>query len=262
MNLDNSNKRYSHFIAGILIISVASIFLVCASGIWEHKVISNYNPLTNGLVMTASNRNNIMENNHMVIPPGVDLLPINEKICKVFDTEKGWLYFDQSNIPTTFPLTITQTMVDAWDVIVYAHGGYEFKCGEVDLWQKGEWKGELEYDVETVVYGATVDAGALGIGTLSGDYVVDIYTLNLTITSGTQIDLDSNYVPSLYDSGWMRVFDGPCPGDLGKEVKFKEKMKWSGCHLPDQDFRVILAYKCMLRSPKLPIKNIIASFWQ
>jgi len=267
MKLDNSNRRYSNIIAGILVISVASIFLACAFGVWDHKVISNDDPLPNGVVISASSENNIMENNHLVIHSGVGFLPVHEKIVKVFDTEdEGWLFFDQSNMPDVFPLTLTQADVDAWDVIVYAYGGYEFVSGYVDLyqsrsWNKREYVGTLIYDVETVVF----DVDLVDPDWISGDadYTVDVITLNFTIEAASgEINFDSNHLPSLYDSGWMRVYDGPCPDDLDKEVIFKEKMIWSGCWSSDQNFRVILAYKCMLRSPELPIKNFIASFNQ
>ncbi len=79
MKLDNSNRRHSNVIAGILVISVASIFLACAFGVWDHKVISNDDPLPNGVVISASSGNNIMENNHLVIPSGVGFLPKNER---------------------------------------------------------------------------------------------------------------------------------------------------------------------------------------
>ena len=272
MKLDFSNKRYSNIIAGILVISVASIFLACAFGVWDHKVISNNDPLPNGVVMSASSGNNIMENNHLVIPSGGGFLPVHEKITKFFDTEdEGWLYFNQDSIPDVFPLTITQADVDSWDIIVYSYGGYQFESGEVDLYQSRSWNkrdylGTLIYDVDNVQWDATVTDADLDFIAAGEDYTVDIITLNFTIDLATspsgEINLDSNNLPSLYDSGWMRVFDGPCPDDLDKEVIFKEKMTWSGCHNQDQNFRVILAYNCMLRSPELPIKNFIASLRQ
>ena len=255
MKLDNSNRRHSNIIAGILVISVASIFLACAFGVWDHKVISNDDPLPNGVVISASSGNNIMENNHLVIPSGGGFLPVHEKINRMFDTEdEGWLYFDQSLIPDVFPLTITQTTLDTWDVTVYSYGGYEFISGYVKLWQKGDIVGRLNYDVETVVYNSLEYISVLG-----ADYFVDVYTLNFTLDSNP-INIDSNHIPSLYDGGWKRIAEGP--KDLDKEVRFVEDMIWSGCGLPDQQFRVILAYKCMLRSPELPIKNFIASFNQ
>ena len=256
MKLDYSNKRYSHFIAGILLITVTSIFLACAFGIWDYKVISNSNPLINEVGMSGGDGNNLIENDPLVIPSGVGILPVNEKIVKHFDTvDEGWLYFDQSGIPTEFPLTITQADLNTWDVKVYSYGGYDFISGYVDIWQKGDKMGTLNYAVETL----TEDTLYIMDG---NEYTVDLFELSITLKDDVEINLDSNHMPSLFDSGWMRVFDGPCPDDLDKEVVFKEKMIWSGCHNLDQQFRVILAYKCMLRSPELPIKNFIASFKQ
>ncbi|MFW9820627.1 MAG: hypothetical protein ACFFE5_13540 [Candidatus Thorarchaeota archaeon] len=255
MTLDNSNKRDSEFIAGILVITVISICLACAFGIWDYKVISNNNPLINEVGISLGDGNNIMENNPQVIPSGVGFLPVNEKIVKKLDTkDEGWLFFDQTGIPTELPLTITQADLDTWSVKVYSYGGYEFVNGHVDLYQKDwEYKGTLNYNVETSYPDTyTMD---------STDYSVFVYELGISLADG-EINLDSNYLPKLYDTGWMRVFDGPCPDDLDKEVIFKEKMVWSGCDDEDQQFRVILAYKSMLRSPELPIKNFIASFEQ
>ncbi|MFW9951339.1 MAG: hypothetical protein ACFFKA_14565, partial [Candidatus Thorarchaeota archaeon] len=180
MKLDNSNKRYPNFIAGILIISVASIFMACTFGIWDHKVISNENPLPYGIVIPAGSGNNLIENNYLVIPPGVGFLPAHEKIVKVFDTvDEGWLYFDQSGIPSSFPLTITQDILDLWSVTVYSYGGYEFVSGYVDLYQKGDYMGTINYvpDVITKDQPFAIDLDGDGV---DDAYTVDIYELDFT----------------------------------------------------------------------------------
>jgi hypothetical protein len=265
MKLDYSNKRYSHIIAGILIISVTSIFLACALGIWDHKVISNNNPLPNGVVTSWNNGNKIIENNDFLIPPEVASLPTHEKVCRKVDTVAGWLFFEQVPIGD-LPLTITQAVVDDWGFgHVYSYGGYSFVEGSIDLYQKDDgWIGSITYSQEGVAVPVTeVDVGIDldGDSLMEDDYTVMDYTLKLTLDQ-TVINIDSNHLPQLYDSGLMWAYDCPPVQDLDKEVVFKEKMKWEGCHQNDQQFRVMLAYMRMLRSPELPIKIIIASFEQ
>ncbi|MFX1380513.1 MAG: hypothetical protein ACFFA4_15615 [Promethearchaeota archaeon] len=265
MKLDDSNKRYSHFIAGILIISLASIFLACALGVWDHKVISNNNPLPNGVVTSWSNGNKITENNDFVIPPGVASLPTHEKVCRKLDTVEGWIFFDQVPVED-LPLTITQAVVDDWGYAhAYSYGGYSFVEGGADLYQKDDgWIGSITYSIE----GTPVETTEIAVGIdldgdtiMEDDYTVMDYTIKLTLDQAV-INIDSNHLPQLYDSGWMWAYDCPPVEDLDKEVVFKEKMKWEGCHQNDQQFRVMLAYIRMLRSPELPIKNFIASFEQ
>ncbi|MFX0005998.1 MAG: hypothetical protein ACFFAV_04625 [Candidatus Hermodarchaeota archaeon] len=266
MKLDYSNKRCSNYIAGILVISVASIFLACALGIWDHKVISNNDPLPNGGVISVNNGNNIIENNRFIIPSGVGFLLAHEKVIQCFDTlDEGWLYFTQTpGVPDYLPLTLTQSEIDSWgDLIVFSYGGYEFKDGYINLYQKGEFKGKLlltEVDVTPV--DLTVDLDGPEGPLAEGTYHVDSHTIDVTLDGGQDIYLESNYLPELYDSGWMWAYDCPPVQDLDKEVKFVEKMTWSGCFKPDQEFRVLLAYKSMPWSPELPIINFIASFKQ
>ena len=241
MKLDNSNRRHSNIIAGILVISVASIFLTCAFGVWDHKVISNDNPLPNGVVISASNGNNIMENSYLVIPSGVGFLSKNERIKKVFDTvDEGWLYFDESNIPTSFPLTITQDILDTWSVTVYSYGGYEFVSGYANIKQKGSLVGIVNFGVDVIEPNELRAISIFG----GEEYIVDVYTIGFTL-AGNDINLDSNYLPTLYDTyhDADAYFGDSCPEDLQKEVLFKENMVWSGCDNEEQNFLVILAYK-------------------
>ncbi|MFX1504302.1 MAG: hypothetical protein ACFFDH_25300 [Promethearchaeota archaeon] len=265
MKLDDSNKRYSYFIAGILVIAVASIFLACVFGIWDHKIISWDNPLSDRMVIPVNNGNNIMRNNEIIIPSGVGFPPTHEKVSRKFDTEEGWLYFTQTpGIIEPLPLTITQDVVDSWgDIIVYSFGGYGFVNGGADLYQKDDgWIGSITYNELSVLTDQELTVDLDGDGPLDEQtYVVDVYTLDVVLDQ-PQIVLESNHLPDLYDTGCMWAFDCPPVPDLNKDVRFKENMKWEGCYQNDQQFRVMLAYKCMLRSPELPIKKFIASFKQ
>jgi hypothetical protein len=255
MQLDDSNRRYSTIIAGILVIAVVFTFLACACGVWDHKIISNNGIPPEEIAFSSNRRDNIIEYN-----PGIAFLSISEKCCKCRDTEdEGFLYFDQ-NIPNLMPLVIDATELQGWSTTVYSYGGYEFVDGYVDIWQKGDLMGTLALDVLEANIQEDIVLAFADIPTEIADYLglvdgdtltVDVYTATFSLTDGPII-LDSNNVAELLGDGRCRILDDPVPEHLGKWVKLKEFMTWSGCHQVDQQFQIILAYVCMLPGSPTP----------
>jgi hypothetical protein len=281
MSLDSSNERYSNVIAGILVILVASIFLACILGGWDHNVFPQ-----NDVKINHRDRNNIMENSqYQEILAGGDLLPIAEKCCKGgYTTEEGWIIFANLNIPDPLPLVIDQGVLDTWSLKAYAFGDYDFDGGEVEIYQ---WKDNMgSLGTLYLVQISLDDTKTLEDLNLDDDYpdlpadlTIDVYTIgfvmgdnngdllinagDIGVPSSTYIELMSNQYPGLPDMPCCVWDENPilCPygQDFFKLVKFKFKMDWSGCPQPDQAFEILLAYISMLRSPQLPIKNFIAS---
>ncbi|MFX0002962.1 MAG: hypothetical protein ACFE9J_05710 [Candidatus Hermodarchaeota archaeon] len=251
MKIDNSNKRYLIVIAGILIISLISIFLAYALGDWDHNAFPNNNPPPNGGLLLTNRENNIVENN---ILTEVGFLPIAEKAQKSgIDTSSGVIYIADHNIPDTLPLCINQIDVDTWYATIYTHGGYTFEEGKVKVYQgKSDDPWWDKYVGEITILGAgptAIDVPA----DLPFDTCGALQVMQWDITFDMVVDpimLDSNHVPTVYGDGLFASCWDPLPQDLDKYVTLKFYMTWKGCDDEEQEFQIIWAYFCMfLESP-------------
>jgi len=278
MKLDDSNRRYSNIIAGILVISVASIILAYALGDWDHNVFSMNNPPQNGVELFMDKGNNIVENDILC---ELGFLSIPEKYCSDdLDTDAGEMVI-LSNLDETqtLPLSINEDMINSdWAMSIYSYGGYEFVEGVIEVYQnkfddQGWWSCDLVGEIDIIYTTETVDLLTIDetlLNEIKGYFGMDLDEdfdeLDITIGTldldGATIELDSNHIPDVLTEGWeldnvdhgfffWDWFSDP-PADLDKYVTLKYEMTWEGCWFDEQKFMVILAYSYMLLESLTP----------
>ena len=118
MKRDDSNKKYEIIIAGILVISIVSVFLVIALGIKFSDTYKEQIPMFS-----------ILENNkqkNIGTPRGNDDVPIDQTIDddEVYSVDPGLIEFVSDNIESPLPICLTpQWGADKW-VVFRVYGGY------------------------------------------------------------------------------------------------------------------------------------------
>jgi hypothetical protein len=228
MKLNDSNKRYTTIIIGILVFFVLSFITACILGFGDNLA---YNQNESNRLDVDSPSNQVKTGNNEVVS-----VAQRKSICGL-DTEVGSIDIIDSNLPTIVPLCITDATVAPWFVEVKVIGGYIPCDGYVNLYQdKAGYIGRLNLDWDIIDQGCC-------------------YTIyNVTFDVATQcecIHVNSNHFPEVCD-GW--VLDKKVDGTqyLGKWVDLCLTTKWKGCDEEYQKFEIILAPKWCFRSPQLP----------
>jgi hypothetical protein len=277
MNLDNSNKRYSIIIAGILIVIIASIFVAFAFGIGGFKTV--YPNYTSQLGVGFPNETekdastSILGNNADVsIAQRLDPVPLTVGpeagvIDLLTPTDVPEVTY---SLPTwldsgTFPLCITESDLSTYSVVLAVSGGYEPSSDPYDHYftLKQGWK---KYGIEMTITQIT-DESFFETSSYS-PCCYDFYLVQFTdIFKWVGCDgvIDPSPTCIAFDSPQLPVLDGdlsimyvdnwdpqapPC-----KDVNIEMCSIWTGCH-----FEIILSHKWInFWSPQLPINNFIAS---
>ncbi len=255
MELDDTDNRYSLLIAGILVATIFSIFLVIALGVWGHSIFSGtgIEPVPGGLPI--SNGGNTVVNNNPTddILSGVEFLPISDGCMDCgLDTEQGWVYIHDYYVQDPLPLCLTGSFGNA---LVYSYGGYDFFGGTGMIFQG---KSDTPLNEKLVGMFDIVVTGHELVEPGMCPYadpccMVDQWTVEFVVDGCVQ--LDSNHVPNIIGDDCCQVFDlcDGVPDDLDKYVDLGFITCWSGCEKPDQDFQIILAYSLVCyRSPPTP----------
>ena len=240
MELDDSDCRYSLLIAGILVATIFSIFLVIALGAWGHSIFSGtgIEPVPGGLPLSSGG--DPTENNTSLddILSGVEFLPVTDGcMLEDLDTEPGWVYIHDFYVPDPLPLCLTGSLGGA---TVMSYGGYDFFGGTGMIFQGKSDAPLCEKLVgmfDIIVTGhELVDPGHCPWA--DPCCLVDMWTVEFVVDGCVQ--LDSNHAPVVYGD-CCQVFDlcDGVPDDLDKYVDLGFITCWSGCEKPDQDFQII-----------------------
>jgi hypothetical protein len=239
MKIINSNKSYYMIIAGILVISILSIFMVFSLGVrgyCVYKPNATY-PHSVGFLDTNkdASESNYSENNKIVSVA-------QSKELKALDTEKGSINVIGGNLPDwdKVPLCIKQSDLNGYYMLVSSCGGYTPRDG---------WSIQLYQDRDNVK--STKEL----IGTIQLIYTkVDsmssccctVYNITFIVIGGC-IHVDSNEFPDA-PAGWD-FSKGSCCCDLNKKVDIKVTTLWEGCSDQCQRFGLILTQNFVFRIP-------------
>jgi len=267
MKLDNSNGRYIIIIAGILLLSVILVSLAFASEGWNRSVFTSDDTLQSRVSQLNSNGKNMKRE----IPLGVGLLPITDKCVKkhVDTLDEGWIYLYGYNIPDALPTYLDD--LSGWYVNFVSYGGYELTGGKVDVYQykftdQSKFVGTLTMSATpTEVLGSELASipGISIVGDIDDNAQYVLWAVSFALES-SPLQFNSNYLPELFAPEVCDLIDGddcgvcwPCgpscqDDDFDKEIKLKFYFDWEGCPRPDQDFQVILTYKCMFPESPTP----------
>ncbi|MFX0087995.1 MAG: hypothetical protein ACFFAU_20245 [Candidatus Hodarchaeota archaeon] len=245
MKIDDSNKRYSIFIAGILVISILSIFLAIALGVWDYRGKDQIGSLP---FYHAPSDN--LENNGPV--------SVSEKCEQTHDTGPGSIKIHRKEIPSVLPICIKNEDVAKWWILYESKGGY---VPDLKTWIKVD--GQIIKDL-TPNYGwieleqrKTGREGILLITAMTR--IVDLskpcalfYNLSGFVVYGARpIVLDSNELPT--EGCQVIEWSQDYCGSFDKEVDLDIITNWEGCHLEKQEFRIILIQKVHIsRIPNSP----------
>jgi hypothetical protein len=162
-----------------------------------------------------------------------DVLVPKKGVFGPFDTVPGEMELIRSVLPVDpLPLKITNEYLDDYWILVGTTGGYSWVDGCIKVMQA-----KSDESIWDNVVGI-IDITAMPV---QGPHGWAYYNLTFTVSGDHPIILDSNHPP---DSplGDFCVWG---PSDLDKFVHLKVSTTWEGCHLPEQQFMVILAHKVM-----------------
>ncbi|MFX1314475.1 MAG: hypothetical protein ACFE9T_01305 [Promethearchaeota archaeon] len=231
MKIDRVKLEIS-IVAGILLVLIVSIFLGFA--------------LVGGSLTNSDNIKpsiNLEYKKLQVDIAGTDpyisgynpIVSVAQKGCCCMDTVKGEIKIYDYNLPEVLPLCLTQEFLDNYYLTVAVTGGYDPIGGTITLYQKGEWKGDID-----IVW------TYLGHEPCYTDY----WQANFVLTDGP-IELDSNQWPD----GAYPLFPEYCTIP-GKEVCVVYESLWQGCIEQKQQFELIQIhqYDCIKISPQLPMR--------
>jgi hypothetical protein len=228
MKLNNSNKRYSIYIAGILVFVLLFIFMGVIIGCW-------------------GNCSYEQEGTPSVFPPNLDIDTGNinsEPAAQSPDTwqldtdygtftivkagfynSTGDLLVDLISKDGQFPLCFGQGYY--FNFTVETYGGYSpcelapYRYNYVEITQCKRFN---VYNNYKIYYDYTVWTELPnGDCTDTWEGIIDVDQC---------ISLDSNHKPD-------------CSGELNKKVKVKLKTAWQGCHLPEQCFYCYKEWRCL-----------------
>jgi len=245
MKIDDSNKRYSIIIAGILIGLIASIFLVITSGYWGlNKSFNTTYPIDMGSYVDLDKK---AWKDHT--SGNIKSVSVAEE-CSLADrdTEKGKIkpYTPFTNIPSKLPLCINDSVVANWWIAYYVCGSY--KPNKIDC----SYYGFLDLSQTK----ATDKGGRVFIRS----YDITDVPCCWKIVNFTGFDvigdfeLASNYFPDVVPAGCVMTETAPnADHTLGKPVKLDLTTYWKGCDSDYQKFKLILTqYKLCFQNPQLP----------
>jgi hypothetical protein len=253
MKIDDSNKRYSMIIAGIMVLSIVSIFVAYLSAIGGQNL-----HFSNGFQILGVGTNPRLTegsaDKHSEDSRNSNPVPVAQN-CTVgpFDTEAGEIEIIDCNFPyideygnlLPLPLCITNEMAQTWNWTVRVKGGYEpqdtfgyWPLYGITFWQDKNKDGEPE-----LIQGWNID----WTRTVKCDGCCSCWEwFGEPAWCGNKVCLDSNQYPTLIGcSGTycdIQVPDGQTEIP-GKEVYMKIDTLWEGCPLDTQQFAIILAHK-------------------
>jgi hypothetical protein len=256
MKLNNSNKRISNIIAGILLVFVAFIFIALALGYTRDNLyLQDKMDLSDPSLV-----GNIGKNNYVPIAQNCP------DVC-LYDTLPGSIevvaedLVEDFEFPLCFDANSVSDFVNAYYRIYKVCGHYTLDGGEFNLYQQNKETGELV----KVSNGPTV----VGWGLEAIEFDEDDLSLDEFIT-GTHdpipmdwydpqqpeccctsywvviLDTSCNNGGCLDSNQWPDVPDGCTLGPTfsakipGKDIHSEIKLKGYGCPLPGQRFVIIL----------------------
>jgi hypothetical protein len=260
MTLDSSNKRYSNIIAGILVISVLSIFMAFFMGFGDNNIYEQ-NRVQPEFVAIPYNSDEYTSN---CLTGRKRIEPVTQ--CKTWsvDVKKGSMVIGQAywDAPYQLPICTYAEEVNKWWMTVLVKGGYHpcTLCNEyIQIYQEdkanpGSYLTDIYY-----INSADMDWGTpTPHATLCG---VMVYNLTFTLSEdplaapfGKDIDGDITTIDVDWGVAKCMLFHSnhkpfPCTGPtprLGKMVTLKLCTCWSGCGRPPQNFEVLLVHKIIV----------------
>jgi hypothetical protein len=269
MKMDDSNRRYSRIIAGILVLFVSSIFVANLIGFGGYSINSS-NALqlqSAGIPMFEESNNNLFgvnssrgENNDVHIAQNCEIAGL--------DTEAGSIEYEDHYIDDPIPLCLTPEEVEDWWMVVKVIGGYELVSGNLEIWQKGSKVYNPCYTGPGAMY--------LGWDLATAEDVTDQYSgpgaccciryYNLSLDPYLCNNwgcIESNQYPPEC-AGCDVIPPQGCGTIPGKDVTLKIWTTWQGCDQECQQFEIIYAHKNYISGiSQLPNKKIfIASCMQ
>jgi hypothetical protein len=257
MKIDDSNKRYSMIIVGILLITVLPVFVAFSMGVMGSRVFSDYcaQPIGGGLPEQSGKTDS--ENTLNNYQGNDKLVTGSKKGCDFpydWDTEKGKIDVDIDQDPDyELPLCIKSTtdlteLNNALNITAYVCGGY---CPQDD------WS-QLKLIQCGNVYWLGIDWTYVGHPTIPPydccccwkEWEAEFYYISdICLTKSSQLPDTPSCLPICsHDKVW--------PDDI-KEVELELKIKWEGCHfwtIPSSDFQFPES-----PTPELRFKKFIAS---
>ena len=224
MNVDDSNKGSLIIIAGFLVFTVLSIFVVIALGFGGHLMFKLDDTSSNNGVFPLNSIDDFSKNTR-----NVEIVTVPEKgVFGPYDTETGEMKIIDQHLPVDpLPLKITDEYLDNFWIEVGTYGGYSWIGGYIKVMQaksdENIWNNIVGY----------IDITATEI---EGPHGWTVYNLTFSVDGNHPIILDSNHPPdSPLGDFWVNG-----PEYLDKWVWLKVSTTWEGCPLPEQQFMVIL----------------------
>ena len=242
-----TNGSYSTTVIGILIIAVTVSIGLSMLGVWTNALDGSQNndfdlpflpenPLKDMNSQEITSEDVSSEDQSNEVLDGALLVICDESVPEGgclgrFDTVPGTLKVIEEVLPVgPLPLCITNDWLADYHIVVESVGGYEPLMGKIFL---NQMKGDDCF--EGIIY-ANFEARPVPGCPCTVNYYV-------TFTVKEPICLDSNHLPEGFDQDKT----------LDKWVDASYCSIWQGCHLPEQQFVVILAHKAMSQNPNLPM---------
>lgn len=222
MGIDDTVKRHSNLVIGILIVAAASIFVAFALVIGGTQIFSQnkVQPVNIGFFSEEANKPELQE------PKIENSVSVAKGGCIWMDTVAGSITLEDENLPAweVLPLCITNDDLSEYFVTLRVTGGYEPECGKIEFKQKGAVVGTIDITWDHWYHEPCY-----------ADY------WNATFTTATDIELESNQWPVIppdftFSSNYDIVTQ--------KKVEVCLCTKWTGCH-----FWIILIQKQFSESP-------------
>jgi hypothetical protein len=264
MKIDSSNKRISSFIAGILIVFVAFVFIAIASG-----VVGNHLYIQNRMDARERESNLLEVSSDLSGDIGnKDFVPVAQ-ICPggTWDTEQGSITVVDEDLADLFvfplcfdPAVDTLSLLDDWYRIYRVYGGY-VPCATgtqaFDLYQKGQivtapgyyvgwsidWHMLTQEELEEYEwYDITDDCCA-----------VEFWIATINVDCQNPGCLDSNQWPTV-PVDCIPDFDPTTTIPL-KDVVAELTSTWTGCGQPDQCFELILVQILRIPNSRINISS-------
>jgi len=238
MKIVNSNKRYSLIIAGILILSILSIFLAATLDLGNSSNDKNsYLRYMGSGDIYVDNGNN----DNVSVAQSQDFDHI--------DTDTGYIDITDSYLPETVPLCLDNGAIDDWFIEITTCGGYYIRSditSYVNVLQKKADDGSAYASI------GTLNINIADITPADAPCCCKVYNLTFTVEDDGCIAVDSNHFPwtGINADGWSLTKHG-C--NLNKWVELDVMTYWCGCHCWDQNFEIILTHKGIISGiPQLP----------
>jgi hypothetical protein len=241
MKVDDSNKQYLIIIAGILVFTVLSIFVVIAMGFGGHLIFKLDDTNSNNGVFPLNSKDDFSSN-----AGNRKIVSVPEKsVFGPFDTDPGEMEIIDQYLPVDpLPLKITDDYLDDFWVAVGTYGGYSWISGYIKVMQAKSDERIWDNIVGYIEITATE---------IESPHGWTYYNLTFSVDGNHPIILDSNHPPdSPLGDFWVKG-----PEYLDKWVWLKVCTTWEGCPLPEQQFMVILLQIIIFPESPTPEQNIL-----